>query len=182
MKLVQSKKDSFSLVAAILFLVLGVILISNPGGVVKFITYIIGIILMLLGIAKLISYLKNKENQFINNTNNLTLGIILIVIGIVVMFCSSAIEFIIRIIMGGWLIYSGITKLILCINLKQNNITTWYIPLVSAVIMLACGLYTVVKTNVIGVAGGIVLVIYAVAEIIQYVVVPKDKNPDIIKK
>ena len=47
--------------------------------------------------------------------------------------------------------------------------------------MLACGLYTIIKTNVIGVAGGVVLVIYAVAEIIQFIVVPKDKNPDIIK-
>ena len=78
MKLTQSKNDSFSLLSAILFLILGIILISNPGGVVKFITYIIGGIITILGIAKLITYYKNKTNTMIpNNANNLTWMVII---------------------------------------------------------------------------------------------------------
>lgn len=182
MKLTQSKNDSFSLLSAILFLILGIILISNPGGVVKFITYIIGGIIMILGIAKLISYYKNKSNTMIpNNANNLTFGILLMVVGIIIMFCSSAIEFIIRLIMGGWLLYNGIMKLILAFKLKETNLNTWYIPLIAAILMIACGLYIVIISNVIFSAVGIALVIYSVCEIIQYIVVPKSKNPDIIK-
>ena len=45
--MVKNRKDSFSLITAILFLILGIILISNPGGVIKFITYIIGGIIVL---------------------------------------------------------------------------------------------------------------------------------------
>lgn len=182
MKLTQSKNDSFSLLSAILFLILGIILISNPGGVIKFITYIIGGILLILGIAKLFFYYKNKNNEIItNNVNNLTLGILFMVIGIIIMFCSSAIEFIIRLIMGGWLLYNGIIKLMLSFKLKENNVSTWYVPLVASIIMIACGLYIVIKSNLIFSAVGIVLVIYSIIEIIQYVVIPKSKNPDIIK-
>lgn len=182
MKITQTKNDSFSLISAILFLILGIILISNPGGVIKFITYIIGAILVLLGLAKLFLYYKNKDNETVpNNYNNLTLAILLIVIGIIIMFCSSAIEFVIRLIMGGWLLYNGIVKLILAFKLKEINLNTWYIPLISSIVMLVCGLYTIIVTNVIGIAGGVVLVIYSISEIIQYIMVPKSKNPDIIK-
>lgn len=179
--MVKNRKDSFSLITAILFLILGIILISNPGGVIKFITYIIGGIIVLLGITKLISYLKNKNNELLNNSSNLTIGVVLIVIGIIIMFCSSAIEFIIRLIMGGWLLYSGIIKLILSIGLKQLGINNWYIALISSIIMLVCGLYTIIISNIIGSAGGIILVIYATTEIIQFITIPKSKNPDIIK-
>ena len=179
MKLLSTKKDSFSIISAILFLILGILLISNPDGVVKFITYILGAIIIIAGIAKLIFYKKNKEA--INNTNNLTIGIVLIVIGIITMFLSDAINFVIKLILGGWLIYSGIVKLVLALKLRENKIQTWYMPLISSIIMIVCGLYTIVFVNVFGIATGIILVIYSIAEIIQFIMVPKNINPDVIK-
>ncbi len=180
MKFIKIKKDSFSLISAILFLILGVILISNPDWVVKFITYILGAIIIILGGIKLFTYFKNKK-QAIEDYNNLVLGIAFIVLGIILMFCSSIIAFVIRLFMGGWLLFNGVTKLMLSLQLRTLNIETWYIPLITSIIMIICGLYTIIVTNIIGVAGGIILVIYSVSEIIQYITVPKNKNPDIIK-
>lgn len=180
MKFIKIKKDSFSLISAILFLILGVILISNPDWVVKFITYILGAIIIILGGIKLFTYFKNKK-QAIEDYNNLVLGITFIVLGIVIMFCSSIIAFVIRLFMGGWLLFNGVTKLMLSLQLRTLNIETWYIPLITSIIMIICGLYTIIVTNIIGVAGGIILVIYSISEIIQYITVPKNKNPDIIK-
>ena len=174
------KKDSMSLVASILLLILGVILISNPGGVVKFITYILGGIIIIIGIAKIISYLKIKKNMNIQNTNDFIIGIISIIIGIVIIFCSSAIEFVIRLSMGGWILYSGITKLI--ISLKEINVNNWYLVLVSSIIMIACGLYIIIKSNLVLSGIGIVLVLYAIIDIVQFIMIPKSKNPDIIIK
>lgn len=176
------KKDSMSLVASILLLILGVILISNPGGVVKFITYILGGIIIIIGIAKIISYLKIKKNMNIQNTNDFIIGIISIIIGIVIIFCSSAIEFAIRLSMGGWILYSGITKLIISLKLKEINVNNWYLVLVSSIIMIACGLYIIIKSNLVLSGIGIVLVIYAIIDIVQFIMIPKSKNPDIIIK
>ena len=36
------KKDTMSIITAILFLIIGVLLFSNPDGVIKFISYVIG--------------------------------------------------------------------------------------------------------------------------------------------
>lgn len=180
MKFINIKKDSFSLISAILFLILGVMLISNPDWVVKFITYILGAIVIILGSIKLFTYSKNKK-QAIEDYNNLVLGGTFIVIGIIIMFCSSIIAFVIRLFMGGWLIFNGVSKLMLALQLKTLNIETWYIPLIASIIMIVCGLYTIIVTNIIGVAGGIILVIYSISEVIQYITVPKNKNPDVIK-
>lgn len=180
MKFINIKKDSFSLISAILFLILGVMLISNPDWVVKFITYILGAIVIILGGIKLFTYFKNKK-QNIEDYNNLVLGGTFIVIGIIIMFCSSIIAFVIRLFMGGWLIFNGVSKLMLALQLKTLNVETWYIPLITSIIMIICGLYTIIVTNIIGVAGGIILVIYSISEIVQYITVPKNKNPDIIK-
>ena len=175
----KNKKDSLSIIAAILFLILGIILILYPGTVVKFIAIVIGIILILLGISKLIIYLKNKQTD--DNINNLIVAIVLIIIGIVTMFLKDAIEFIVRLIIGGWLLYSGVIKLVVALKAKEAGIKTWYIPLISSIVMLACGLYTIIVADMLSMAGGIVLVVYSVAEIVQYIAVPKSKNPDIVK-
>lgn len=175
----NSKKDSMSIISAILFLILGIILILYPNSVVKFITYILGAIVIILGLSKLLSYFKTKKE--FNNTNELALAIVLIVIGIITMFLSSVIEFVVRLIIGGWLLYNGILKLILTFKVKELGIKTWYIPLISSIIMLVCGLYTIIVANMLNMAGGIVLVVYSIAEIVQYIAVPKSKNPDIIK-
>lgn len=175
----NSKKDSMSIISAILFLILGIILILYPNSVVKFITYILGAIVIILGLSKLLSYFKTKKE--FNNTNELALAVVLIVIGIITMFLSSVIEFVVRLIIGGWLLYNGILKLILTFKVKELDIKTWYIPLISSIIMLVCGLYTIIVANMLNMAGGIVLVVYSIAEIVQYIAVPKSKNPDIIK-
>ena len=175
----KNKKDSLSIISAILFLILGIILILYPDSVVKFITYILGAIIIILGLVKLFSYFKNKE--ITNNTNDLAIAITLIVIGIIAMFLSSVIEFVVRLIIGGWLLYSGIMKLMVAFKVKDLGIPTWYIPLISSIIMLICGLYTIIVANMLNMAGGVVLVVYSIAEIVQYLAVPKSNNPDIIK-
>lgn len=176
------KKDSMSIISSILLLILGVILISNPGGVVKFITYIAGGIMIIIGLAKIFSYLKIKKNMSIQNTNDLIIGIVAIVMGIIIMFCSSAIEFVIRLIMGGWILYSGITKLIISLKLKEININNWYLVLIASIVMIICGLYIIIRSNLVFSGIGVILVIYAIIDIIQFIIIPKSKNPDIIVK
>lgn len=176
------KKDSMSIIASILLLILGVILISNPGGVVKFITYILGGIIIIIGITKIISYLRIKKSMNIQNTNDFVIGIVLMIIGVIIIFCSSAIEFVIRLSMGGWILYSGITKLIISLKLKESNISNWYLVLAASILMIICGLYIIIRSNLVLSGIGIILVIYAIIDIIQFIVIPKSKNPDIIIK
>ena len=66
--------------------------------------------------------------------------------------------------------------------LKEINVNNWYLVLVSSIIMIACGLYIIIKSNLVLSGIGIVLVIYAIIDIVQFIMIPKSKNPDIIIK
>lgn len=178
----NAKKDTTNLIISILFLIVGILLFSNPGGVVKFITYIIGLLFIIVGIGKFFSYYRMSKKMNINNTSDLILAIIAIILGIVIIFCSSAIEFIIRLIMGSWILYSGIIKLIYSINLRESKVTSWIYVLIVSILMIICGLYIIVKSNLVFSTIGLVLIIYSIIEIVQYIVLPKNINPDIIKK
>lgn len=178
----NAKKDTVSLITSILFLIIGVLLFSNPGGVVKFVTYIIGILFIIMGIGKLISYYRMNKKMNINNTGDLVLGVVFIVLGFVIIFCSSAIEFVIRIVMGGWILYSGITKLIYSFNLKEMKVDKWLYVLIVSIIMIIFGLYIIIKSNLVFSTIGLFLIIYSIIEIIQFIILPKNLNPDVIKK
>lgn len=177
----NTKKDTGNLLISILFLIVGILLFSNPSGVVKFITYIIGALFIIMGISKIFSYYRMSKKMNINNTGDLILGIVTGIIGIIVIFCSSAIEFVIRIIMGGWILYSGIVKLMYSLKLKEFKVTSWIYILIVSILMIICGLYIIIKSNLIFSTIGLVLIIYSIIEIVQYIVLPKNINPDVIK-
>lgn len=58
---VLKKTGKASLVSSIIFAILGIILIAYPEGTIKFISYVIGIMFIAVGLYKGINYIKNKE-------------------------------------------------------------------------------------------------------------------------
>lgn len=166
------KKDKSSVISSILFLVLGICLFINPTEMVKFITYIIGVIFVVYGSIKLYNYYRFKET--ISNIQ-LTLGITTIVIGMIIMFCNSIIEFVIRLVMGGFILANGINKLIVALNSKEYN-KKWTVLLIIAIILIIGGLYMILKSNIVLSTVGLVLIIYSTVDIISYILYPKNKN------
>jgi len=169
------KKDKSSIVASIMFFILGICLFINPGEMIKFITYIIGIILVVYGSLKLYNYYKFKDS--ISNIQ-LTLGITTIVLGLIVMFCNGVIELAIRLIMGGFILANGLNKLIVALNGKETN-NKWKELLIISIILIIGGLYIILKSNIVLSTIGLILIIYSTIDIISYIMYPKNK--DIIK-
>ena len=169
------KKDKSSIITSLLFLILGICLLVNPGGMVKFITYIIGLIFAVYGSIKLYNYYKSKET--VSNIQ-LTLGITAIVIGIIIMFCNGVIEFVIRLIMGGFILANGLNKLIVALNSKDSN-DKWKILLGISIALIIVGLYIILKSNIVFSTIGIALIIYSSIDLASYLMYPKNK--DIIK-
>ena len=200
------KKDKSSIITSILFFILGICLVVNPGGMVKFITYIIGLIFAVYGSIKLYNYYKAKETvsniQLTLGITSIVIGIIMFtfayfesevdftlingeinyelttVIGIIIMFCNGIIEFVIRLIMGGFILANGLNKLIVALNSKDTN-DKWQGLLAIAIILIIVGLYVILKSNIVFSTVGIVLIIYSSIDLISYIMYPKNK--DIIK-
>lgn len=162
------KENKNSLFNSILFLIFGIILFTNPGGILKFLSYIAGSILLIIGIFNILSYYKTLKKLNIEINIKLISGIILIILGFIVILFSSFIETTIRLVCGGWIIYSGIIKLIEAIAFKGDKIT-FYISLAVAVLMILCGFYVALTTNLVFSLIGLFIMIYAILDIVSYV-------------
>ena len=147
-----------------------------PNDMVKFITYIIGVVFVVFGALKLYSYYKLKES--ISNVE-LTLGICSIILGMIIMFCNNVIEIVIRFVMGGYILATGMNKFIVALNSKSYN-NRWTGLLIVGILLIIGGLYMILKSNIILSTIGLGIMVYSAVDIISYLLYPKNK--DIIKQ
>ena len=169
------KKDKYSIFISIVFFVIGFFMFLYPNDIVKFITYIVGVVFVVYGSLKLYSYYKLKES--IGNFQ-LTLGICSIILGIIIMFCNSIIEVVIRFVMGGYILATGMNKLIVGLNSKSYN-NKWIGLVVVGSLLIIGGLYMILKSNIVLSTIGLAIMIYSAVDIGSYIMYPKNK--DIIK-
>lgn len=175
------KAEWLNLLLSLVFIIIGAILVKDPEGVLKTVSLIAGIVFLVLGFIKIIKYLKDKSNS-----NELYLdivfGLIAIITGLIVIFCTSAIEAIFRIIIGVWIIFTGCTRFALVQSLKQANLKEWVISLILAIIMIGCGLYMIFTPGtVVAVLGG-VMIAYAVINIVQSIMFMKNSKIIVVEK
>ena len=100
-----------SILTSLVLAVIGIVMIYNPQTTMQFISTILGIFFIVMGIIKLINYFVTKGNSSLF-TNDIAWGIISIIIGLVVIVYSSTIEN----------IYSdtNLTKKIGCLNPREE--------------------------------------------------------------
>lgn len=162
-------KGQNNLFNTILFLIFGIILFTNPGGILRFVSYIAGACVTLIGIGNILSYNKTLKKLNIEQNNKLISGIILIILGIILILFSSVIETTIRLICGGWIIYSGTLRLIEALKNKSNPV-----KIIIAILMILCGFYVALKTNLVFSMIGLFIIIYSVMEIVNNILNQKN--------
>lgn len=158
-----------SIVTSIITAIIGVIIICNPMVTMKIVAYTLGAIFIAFGVIKLISYFVAKGTYDFYNYE-IIYGLLAVIIGIITIAYSHTIATIFRIIIGVWILYSGLMRLGLVLKLKTLEIVEWKYALVIAILILICGLYVLVKAETIGIAIGIAILIYSIMDIIEGVI------------
>lgn len=161
-------KSSFF--SSIFLVILGVLLIFESEATIISISYILGAIVIVLGVMEILKYIKemNSENK---NILDLAYGIICIVFGIVVILHPHAIASIIPFVVGIIIILNSATKLQYSMDLKKNQNELWKSTMIIAILTTICGILiifnpfsgAVLITRIIG----IIIVIYSVLDIIS---------------
>ena len=165
---VKSYSSMALLISSIVFFILGAIMFTNPSAVVLFVSYVIGGLIIILGLFKCVkNYLDVKKDNTTSSTGMVS-GIVLIVIGLVFIFLANVIEALVRIVIGGWILFSGINRLINALYLEKKGSKFWVLLSLS-ILLIAGGLYTILESNLAFKAIGIVLMIYAFVEIFGYI-------------
>ncbi len=155
-----------SILTSVILAIIGLVMIYNPDTTMQFISTVLGIFFIVVGMIKVINYFVSKGNSTLF-TNDIAWGLIAIIIGLVTMIYSSTIESIFRIMIGVWIIYSGFTRFGLSFRLKDVNDKVWAFVLTLAVIMIIGGLYVTFYPGALIVTLGVIILIYSIMDLIE---------------
>lgn len=161
--IIKSYETKKTLITPIIFLIIGLVMLFNPGEVGKFISYIFGGIFLALGIGKFIFDMKRIDRT----TGDTFYSVVMIFLGLIFIFFSGTIEFILRLIIGAWIIINGLNTIAIGANLVRLNRKS-VVSLIIGFILLLMGLYTVFVSNLVFEALGLVITVYAILEIVDY--------------
>ncbi|HIR75159.1 TPA: DUF308 domain-containing protein [Candidatus Ventrenecus avicola] len=164
----KKKNKQRSLIYSIILLVLGIFLTFNSSGVLNTIFNIMGILVILFGIYRFFVYYRLKSQLKVDDSSILMSAIMSILFGVLIILLSNILTTTIQIVTGIWLLFVGISRLseadITNIKDKRN-----LIAVIGAAIIILLGLYTIFSENVLFVALGIILIIYSILDIINYI-------------
>ena len=174
MKNIINKIFKSSILGAIALIVLGILLIIESEATIVTISYVIGGILVAIGVLALLKFYKAvKEND--NTSMDVVYGIISVILGIIVISNPKAVASIIPIVVGLLIILNSGTKLQYSIELKKNGNNLWKSTMILSLISTLCGVLLIFNpfkgaaflTKLIG----FLILLYAVLDIISTITI-----------
>lgn len=165
------KRASWSDVAiSAVFVIVGILLATNPGIVTTMLSVILGGIFVALGAFKIIEYVsKGKQDNYL-----LGIGAVAILAGIIIMFATGIILSLFRIIIGVWMLYTGIMNMQTVIVWKDYQSRLWLATLIGSVLTIIAGIFILVNSGAIIQAIGWVIIFYGVIDIIERLIFIKN--------
>lgn len=165
-----------SLLSSIFLLLLGLLLFFKSSATLIGISYIIGALLIALGVLAILNYIKSSYKDIFVKLN-IIYGIVSIVAGIFLITVPEFIGSIIPVVVGIVVIISSSLKIQQALILQKNS-NRYFIPsLTIAIICLVCGVIilfnpftsAVVITQLIG----LIMITYAILDIINTILLKK---------
>ena len=143
MNLVKKAKNAY-IIASIGIIVLGLILIINPGMSAMTLCYILGIMFIAFGVIKLIGFF-SKDQFRLAFQFDLALGIFSIVAGLLIAFKAEEVIMILQVVIGIVIVIDGVFKLQTAIDAKHFGIKMWYMILMLALLSVAAGVFLIIN-------------------------------------
>lgn len=162
----DKQKSTKGLIESIILLILGIVLVTNSNSIVTITFQIIGALTIVIGIYRIMRYMNLKKQFKTEDTESLTSGIIIIAVGLLIILLASILEVGLRYIIGIYLIWSGINKTIIASTLKNYDQKLFTIRMITGIIYITLGLYTILIANAALIIIGILLIISSLFDII----------------
>lgn len=160
---IKSYKTTNTLLTSIVLLILGILLFTNPSGMTRVLSYIIGGTFLVLGISKIIFDSKNSTSTSTDQYFN----IVMILIGLIFIIFSNAFELLVRLVMGIWILLSGLSIIASGANTMKATKGS-IVSLIIGFILILVGIYMIFVDNLVFSTIGLILIIYSVLSIVDY--------------
>ena len=162
------------IILTIVFLLVGGILIVKPDISFNIISYLIGASLILSGIYLFI--IDSKTNNIFINV--FLYAILLTLIGILIILNPITLKVILPIFLGLWFLISGIFKIRLDINMKDEPY--FILSLITNIITVICGVILLINpvesVSAITISLGIIIVVSSISSLIDIIIFKKNIN------
>ena len=163
-----SKFFKSSILGSIGMAILGVLLIFYSEVTIVSIAYVIGAILIAIGVLAILKFISNY-NSANKNELDIVYGIVCVILGIIVITNPEAIASVIPFVVAVIIIISSATKLQYSLELKKDNNDLWKSTMIISIITMVCGVLlifnpfqgVVMFTRIVG----ILILIYAVLDL-----------------
>ena len=123
---------------AVIFIALGIVLILWPGATMKTICYLLAAMLLALGVASLINYLR-KDISGIIYRYDLVVGLCAILGGILVVVKVDKLTDLIPAVLGFLVTMSGILKMQNSVDMLRLGHGTWHVAFAMAIVNIVAG-------------------------------------------
>ena len=124
---------------AVIFIALGIVLILWPGATMKTICYLLAAMLLALGVASLINYLR-KDISGIIYRYDLVVGLCAILGGILVVVKVDKLTGLIPAVLGFLVTMSGILKMQNSVDMLRLGHGTWHVAFAMAIVNIVAGI------------------------------------------
>lgn len=179
MKIEVKKTIWPSLISSAVILVLGLLLFFKSSATLMGISYVLGGIIIAIGVLAIIKFISNDHSD-VSNQLNIIYGIICIISGMFFIEKPEIIGSIIPLVMGVGIIISSSLKIQQSFNFKNMNSSYFFWSFLTALLSLICGVIllfnpfkgAVLITRIIG----IFLVIYAALDICNAIIFQKGSS------
>ena len=116
----ENKITINNLIYALLFLLLGILLLTRLD-LLSIASKVIGGVLIITGLVKIIIYIYMKGKVGNYSLSELVMGLLIVGCGLLLLSYSSALSFAIRTIVGLWILFAGINRIILAISMRTTS-------------------------------------------------------------
>lgn len=160
----NQKKDSNPIFRSIIILILGIVLIFHSEQLIRLIFNLLGLLVILFGVYQFLkaSNLKGNKDALLRT------AIFQIACGILILLLSNFLTNAISVVTGVWFFFLGGSKLQSAFSLQAVSKQQFIVELVGAIVFFFLGIYTIVSQNVLFVFLGILLVLYALFDILRF--------------
>ncbi len=158
--------EKSSIIISILFFLLGLILFIDFNKVINFVSYVLGTIIIALGVYKLWSYYRKKLNNDLTDYNEFGFGVVDLILGILIIVLAEAFTTILRFFVGGYILLAGINRFVQTMSNNELKRNKFISLLLMSIIVIGLGVYTILNKNSLDIIG-LLIMIYSVIEIIE---------------
>lgn len=163
---IYNRLTFMEIIVAILWAIIGIIMISDPGMSNQIFSILTGILFIIIGVNSLYSFFKRGTILLYNL--NIFYGIIMILLGILTVIFNNAL----KVLLGIIFISLGLQKSTYGMVLKKFSESSWLITLVVGILYIVMGVISFFTNDIISVCG-IFLVGYGLIDFVSVILLRK---------